>query len=241
MNENGVLSKESNDNNNNTKKRLALLDLLIASSLNGNQIDEKGIREEVDTFMFGGHDTTASTLSFALSLFAKHKDVQERIRGEVNTVMKEENNELTILELQKLSYLKMCIKESLRLYLSVHAIFRHISQDLQLKNYVIPASAICHVNIHSIHRNPKYWPNPNVFNPDRFLPENMKGRNPYSYIPFSAGSRNCIGQKYATLELKIMVAHILHNFYLESVDDVQMIDLTLHPFKPLRLKFTPIK
>nr|XP_050863221.1 cytochrome P450 4C1-like isoform X1 [Vespula vulgaris] len=245
MNENGILSKESNDNNNYTKKRLALLDLLIASSLNDNQIDEKGIQEEVDTFMFAGHDTTASALSFALSLFAKHKDVQERIREEVNTIMKEENNELTILELQKLSYLEMCIKESLRLYPSVHAIFRHISQDLQLKNYLIPTGAICHVNIHSIHRNPKYWPNPNVFNPDRFLPENMKGRNLYSYIPFSAGSRNCIGQKYAMLELKIMVAHILHNFYVESVDeldDVQMIgDLTLHPFKPLRLKFTPIK
>ncbi|KAL2719308.1 cytochrome P450 4C1-like isoform X1 [Vespula squamosa] len=271
MDENSISFKESENNNNSTKlkKGLALLDLLIATSLNGNQIDEEGIREEVDTFMFEGHDTTAAALSFALSLFAKHEDVQERIRGEVNMVMKEKNNELTISDLQELSYLEICIKESLRLYPSVHAIFRYMSQDLQLsmnyiyikhalsfyrlifiinllvENYLIPAGAICHVNIHSIHRNPKYWPSPNVFNPDRFLPENMKERNPYLYIPFSAGSRNCIGQKFAMLELKLIIAHILHNFYLEPVDeldDIQMTgDLILHPTKPHCLKFIPIK
>ncbi|XP_043676030.1 cytochrome P450 4C1-like isoform X1 [Vespula pensylvanica] len=235
---------EDRNKNSMFKNRLALLDLLIASSLNGNQIDEEGIREEVDTFMFEGHDTTASALYFILSLFAKHKDVQERIRDEVKPVM-QENYNLTISMLQEFPYLERCLKESLRLYPSVHLIFRHLMQDLQLKNYLLPAGSICHINIYSIHRNPKYWPNPEVFDPDRFLPEKIKDRHPYSYIPFSAGPRNCIGQRFAMLEIKVIAAYILYNFYLEPVDDLDDVkmnaDFTLHSVNPLRVKFIPIK
>ncbi|KAI4475003.1 hypothetical protein M0804_014559 [Polistes exclamans] len=225
------------------KKRLSLLDLLIAASWKDNQIDEEGIREEVDTFMFEGHDTTASGLSFALSLIAKHKDVQKNIRDEVKSIMEEDNN-LTISSFQKLSYWERCLKESLRLYPSVHLISRQITHDMQLKHYLIPSGTICDVNIYNVHRNPKYWPNPNVFDPDRFLPENMKGRHPYSYIPFSAGPRNCIGQKFAMLELQMFVAFILHNFELKPVDELDdasfLADVTLTSSKPLRVKFIPI-
>ncbi|XP_043669496.1 cytochrome P450 4d2-like isoform X2 [Vespula pensylvanica] len=247
MEENDIFSEgfDKNDKNSLFKKRLAMLDLLIATSVKDNEIDEEGIREEVDTFMFAGHDTTAMALVFALLLFAKHKDVQQGIRDEVNTVMQQEGYKLTISVLREFSYLERCIKESLRLYPSVHIISRYISQDLQLKKYLVPAGSTCHVSIHSLHRNPEYWPNPDVFDPDRFLPENVKGRNPYSYIPFSAGLRNCIGQRFAMFEIKLMIAYILHNFYLEPVDeldDVKMIaDIILRSSKPLRVKFIPIK
>ncbi|XP_047355527.1 cytochrome P450 4C1-like isoform X6 [Vespa velutina] len=135
MDEDQIFYEETDEKNKNPifKKRLALLDLLIAASLNDNQIDEEGIREEVDTFMFAGHDTTAMALCFALLLFAKHKDVQERIRNEVNTVMQQSDCKLTIPILRKFSYLERCLKESLRLYPSVHFMARYISQDLQLK------------------------------------------------------------------------------------------------------------
>ncbi|XP_047355523.1 cytochrome P450 4C1-like isoform X2 [Vespa velutina] len=247
MDENQIFYEETDENNKNPifKKRLALLDLLIAASLNDNQIDEEGIREEVDTFMAAGHDTTAMALCFALLLFAKHKDVQEHIRSEVNTVMQQSDCKLTIPMLRGFPYLERCLKESLRLYPSVHFIARYISQDLQLKNFLIPAGSICNVNIYSLHRNPNIWKNPDVFDADRFLPENTKGRNPYSFIPFSAGPRNCIGQKFAMLELKLMVAYILHNFYLEPVDELDEVkmsgDITLCSTKPIRVEFIPIK
>ncbi|XP_043506169.1 cytochrome P450 4C1-like [Polistes fuscatus] len=237
-------SEETNTNSIH-KKRLSMLDLLIAASLNGNQIDDEGIQEEVDTFMFEGHDTTAMAIMFALSLFAKHQDVQQRIRDEVNTIMLKDNYNLTIADLQEFSYLDRCIKESLRLYPSVHSIFRTLTHDLALNNYLVPSGAICAVHIYSVHRNPRFWPDPNVFDPDRFLPENVKGHYPYSYIPFSAGPRNCIGQKYAMLELKLIVAHIVRNFYLESVDSIDDVEiasgLTLNSIKPLRVKFIPVK
>ncbi|XP_015189731.1 PREDICTED: cytochrome P450 4C1-like [Polistes dominula] len=227
------------------KKKLAMLDLLIAASWNGNQIDDEGIREEVDTFMFAGHDTTATALVFLLSLIAKHKDVQERIREEVNSIMNQENYQMTMSELQGFSYLERCIKESLRLYPSVHFVSRYLTEDMQLNKFLIPAGTNVRVNIFHLHRNPEFWPNPDVFDPDRFLPENISKRNAYCYIPFSAGLRNCIGQKYAMFEIKLMVAHILHNFYLEPVEDLDDIKLMgniiLRPATPLRVKFIPIK
>lgn len=245
--ENEKIAEKLEKNNKRTglKKKLCLLDLLIVSYLDNKQIDYDGIREEVDTFMFEGHDTTAMVLCFALSLFAKHQNVQENIRSEVDMVMQREGCcQLTTSMLRDFSYLERCVKESLRLYPSVHTIFRYLNEDLQLTKYVVPAGSNCQVSIYNVHRNPIYWPNPEVFDPDRFLPENIKERHPYSFIPFSAGMRNCIGQKFAMFELKVLIAHILHNFRLEPVDEVDDViisaDITLTPSKPLHVRFIPI-
>ncbi|XP_046826462.1 cytochrome P450 4c3-like [Vespa crabro] len=231
MDENQIFSEESDQNNKNPifKKRLALLDLLIAASLNDNQLDEEGIREEVDNFMAAGYSTTATALCFALYLIAKHKDVQVIFSFEVFNKFR--SNEpcytsindckLTIQMLQEFSYLERCLKESLRLYPSVHFIARYISHGLQLKKYLIPAGSICNVNIYSLHRNPNIWKNPDIFDANRLLPASKKGRNPYSFIPFSAGARNCIDKKFAMLELKLLVqlkniAQILFETYIHK-------------------------
>ncbi|KAI4476597.1 hypothetical protein M0804_013491 [Polistes exclamans] len=163
--------------------------------------------------------------------------------------MFEDDYNLTIADLQEFSYLDRCIKESLNLYLSVHSIFRTLTHDLQINDYLIPSGTICSVQIYSVHRNSRYWPDPNVFDPDRFLQENVKGHYPYSYIPFSAGPKtvlvNVVSQKYTMLELKLIVAHIVRNFYLElmdNIDDIVMAtDITLSSSKPLRVKFIPVK
>ncbi|XP_017758948.1 PREDICTED: cytochrome P450 4C1-like [Eufriesea mexicana] len=225
------------------KKRLAMLDLLIAAHRN-NQIDDEGIREEVDTFVFRGHDTTAVSICFTIMLLAEHKEIQDRARVEIKAVMEENKGKLNTSALQNLSYLERCIKESLRLYPSVPSISRAPETDVKLSNYVVPANTIVHVHIIDAHRDPQFWTNPDVFDPDRFLPENSQGRHPYAYIPFSAGPRNCIGQRFAMLELKTTLALLLHNFSLEPVDylkDVSMnSDIVLRPTYALRTKFVPI-
>ncbi|KYQ53159.1 Cytochrome P450 4C1, partial [Trachymyrmex zeteki] len=225
------------------KKRLALLDLLIAAFRKG-LLTDLDIREEVDTFMFEGHDTVAKAICFTLSLLAEHKDIQNRVRDEIRTTMEENGEKFTLNMLQNLSYLDRCIKEALRLYPSVFFISRVTSEDVKLQSYIIPAKTIVHLNIYGLHRDPNFWPNPEMFDPDRFLLEKIRNRHPYSYLPFSAGPRNCIGQRFALLEMKAMIACLIHNFDLEPIDylkDLRMeADLVLHPAHPLRIRFVPI-
>ncbi|XP_011065179.1 PREDICTED: cytochrome P450 4C1-like isoform X3 [Acromyrmex echinatior] len=224
------------------RKRLAMLDLLIAASREGLMTDLE-IRQEVDTIMFAGHDTTASSLCFILALLAEHKDIQDRVRNEVDIAMQDNEDKLTMKFLNQLLYLERCIKEALRLHSVIFFISRICEEDVKLQSYLVPAGTNLVIDINGVHKDPNFWPNPEVFDPDRFLPERIRNRHPYSYIPFSAGPRNCIGQRYAMLQMKMMVTSLIHHFYLEPVDyikDVRLqVDLILHPH-PLRVRFVPI-
>nr|UEN71156.1 cytochrome P450 4AV17 [Meteorus pulchricornis] len=229
---------------NKKKRRLAFLDLLIAASKRGLGLDDQGIREEVDTFVFEGHDTTAMSIFFTILLLAEHKGIQSRARDEIDAALKESNGKMSIDVVQQFTYLERCIKESLRLFPSVPAISRKVVEDLQLKHCFLPKGTILNVQIFDVHRDPNFWPRPNVYDPDRFLPERIQGRHPFSYIPFSGGPRNCIGQKFAMLELKILTAGILHNFHLEPLEVTSNIrilpDLVLRAAHPVHVKFIPI-
>lgn len=225
------------------KKRTAMLDILIKSA-EENEIDDDGIREEVDTFVFEGHDTTAMAFIFTIALLAEHTEIQDLARREVKELFKKSDGKLGIKEINSLDYLDRCIKESLRLYPSVAQIGRAVTEDLQLKNYLIPAGSVLNIHIFDLHRDPNYWPNPNVFDPDRFLPNNVQNRHPFAYVPFSAGSRNCIGQKFAILELKVLISYLLQNFKMstnEVTNEIKLIqDMVITPAGPIRVKFTSI-
>ncbi|XP_011699126.1 PREDICTED: cytochrome P450 4C1-like isoform X2 [Wasmannia auropunctata] len=226
------------------KKRLAMLDLLISASREG-LISDSDIREEVDTFMFEGHDTVATALCFILALLAEYKDIQDRVRNEIDIAIKENGEKFTIKLLQQLPYLEKCIKEGLRLYPSVYFISRVTAEDVKLQSYVVPAGTLLFMFFNKVNRDPNFWPNPDVFDPDRFLPEKIRNRHPYSYLPFSAGPRNCIGQRFAMLEMKAMIASLIHDFYLEPVDYLKDLslraDIILRFAPPFRLKFVPIR
>ncbi|XP_011872735.1 PREDICTED: cytochrome P450 4C1-like, partial [Vollenhovia emeryi] len=226
------------------KKRFAMLDILLAASRDGLMTD-LDIREEVDTFMAEGHDTTATSLCFTLALLAEHKDIQNRVRNEVDTALQKNGEKFTMKLLQELPYLERCIKESLRLYPSAHLISRNTGEDVELSSYLVPAGTFVLLDIYGVHRDPNFWPNPEVFDPDKFLPEKIRNRHPYSYIPFSAGPRNCIGQRFAMLEMKAMIASLIHNFYVEPIDylkNIQIhVDFVLRSASPIRVRFVPVR
>ncbi|CAG9830836.1 unnamed protein product [Diabrotica balteata] len=223
------------------RKRLALLDLMIKAKYNGADIDDVGIREEVDTFILGGHDTTSISLCHTLMILANNPDIQEEMYQEAIAVVENPKNP-TYTELGELKYIERCIKESLRLYPSAPTISRVAGEEVHTKTgYTIPKSAVVTICIYDTHHSPHYYENPEKFDPDRFLPENIASRHPYAYIPFSAGSRNCIGQKYAMLELKAALCGILCNFKLEPVtkpsEIIHKADIVLRPSNEIKVKF----
>ncbi|XP_052739352.1 cytochrome P450 4C1-like [Bicyclus anynana] len=208
--------RQENDEIISKKGRLAMLDLLIENEKLGN-ITVEGIREEVDTFMFEGHDTTATALTFLLMVIANEIEVQEKIYQEMQNIFGESQRSATMQDLSEMSYLECCIKESLRLYPSVPLIARYVTEEVNLSGYTIPAHTNYHIFIYDLHRRADIYPEPERFIPERFLPENCAKRHRYAYIPFSAGPRNCIGQKFAMLEMKSLVSSLLRRFRLEAV------------------------
>ncbi|CAH0581130.1 unnamed protein product [Chrysodeixis includens] len=222
------------------KAKLAMLDMLLDEEKNG-RIDEKGIREEVDTFMFEGHDTTATALCFVIMSLANEQEIQDKAREEMLDIFGDSQRTPTIEDLSKMKYLECCIKESLRLYPSVHFMARLLTEDVKVDDNIIPANTICNFNVFDIHRNPDVFPDPEVFIPERFLPENCANRHPYAYIPFSAGPRNCIGQKFAMMELKTVISSLLRKFHMKAItkpeDLVFMPDLVLRTRDPVYVKF----
>ncbi|XP_023309751.1 cytochrome P450 4d2 [Anoplophora glabripennis] len=195
------------------KKKMAFLDILIQSTIDGQPLSREDIREEVDTFMFEGHDTVSSATSFSLYLLAMHPEVQKRAAEEQRHIFEDNiNRKSTHNDLQEMKYLEMVIKEALRLYPPVPVFGRATTQDVQYKGNRIPKDVNVTVLSYSILRDPDNFENPEKFDPDRF--ENSDGTRPYSYIPFSAGPRNCIGQRFAMLELKSTLSRILRSFEL---------------------------
>ncbi|KAG8226956.1 hypothetical protein J437_LFUL009507 [Ladona fulva] len=167
------------------KKRVkAFLELLLEASMQENNLlTDEEIREEVDTFMFEGHDTTSMTICWTMFTLATHPEIQ------------------------------------------------------------VPAGTTVNLAINGIHMNPSIYPEPEVFDPDRFLPEAVRERHPYAYIPFSAGPRNCIGQRFAMLEVKAVLSALIQRYKLKPFDEQKdvtfMHDLVLRPSGGIKIQLEP--
>ncbi|XP_005177401.2 probable cytochrome P450 4d14 [Musca domestica] len=197
------------------KKRMTFLDVLLQSNINGRPLTHEEIREEVDTFMFEGHDTTTSGISHCLYLLSRHPHIQQKVLQEISDVMGENvEKRITMRELQDLKYLEAVIKETLRLYPSVPIIARYTDKDVEVDGQIIPAKSTVTLLVYALARDPDIFPNPDEFIPDRFFSYQAEKYNPFAYTPFSAGPRNCIGQKFAILEMKTTISMILRQFEL---------------------------
>ena len=217
-----------------TRKYLDFLDILLtATDDTGTGMSDEDIRAEVDTFMFEGHDTTTSGKCWTLYCLAKHPEHQEKVREEVRSVLMGREC-LEYDDLKELKYTQWCIKEAMRLYPPVPEVYRQVSKDVTLENYTIPKGTIFSVMIYLIHHNPEVWEDPEQFDPLRFHPSNVEKRDPYAYIPFSAGHRNCIGQNFAMNEEKVVIATIVSRFRL-TLDEGHTIEMA--PRLILRTKY----
>lgn len=215
------------DNDVGEKKRLAFLDLLIEAGQNGVILTDQEVKEQVDTIMFEGHDTTAAGSSFFLSMMGCHPDIQEKVIQELDSIFGDSDRPATFQDTLEMKYLERCLMETLRMYPPVPIIAREIKTDLKLASgdYVVPGGCTVVIATFKLHRQPHIYPNPDVFNPDNFLPEKTANRHYYAFVPFSAGPRSCVGRKYAMLKLKILLSTILRNFRVKS--DIKEADFRL--------------
>ncbi|XP_050362453.1 cytochrome P450 4g15 [Nymphalis io] len=200
------------------KKRLAFLDLLLESAQGGVVITDEEIKEQVDTIMFEGHDTTAAGSSFFLSLMGIHQDIQDKVVEELDQIFGDSDRPATFQDTLEMKYLERCLMETLRLFPPVPIIARHLKQDITMPSNgkKIPAGATVVIATYKLHRREDVYPNPAKFDPDNFLPERSANRHYYAFVPFSAGPRSCVGRKYAMLKLKIILSTILRNFRIHS-------------------------
>ncbi|XP_069680182.1 cytochrome P450 4C1-like isoform X2 [Periplaneta americana] len=227
------------------KRRIAFLDMLLEAAEKGEKLSEKDIQEEVDTFMFEGHDTITAAINCCLFLLGLHPDVQDKVYDELKDIFKDSDRSPNLKDLQDMRYLQMVIKESLRMYPSVPQMGRQAPYDFELGSYKIPAGATVYLLLLVSHFDPDIFPNPTKFNPDNFLPENVAGRHPYAYFPFSAGPRNCIGQKFAMLEMKMVLSSILRSYEVRSVDKMEdlvlMLEIIIRSKYGFRISINPRK
>ncbi len=207
------------------EKRPAFLDLLLDANEQQNILSDDDIRQEVDTFMFAGHDTTAAGISWTLYVLGLYPDVQQQVFEELDRIFNGSDRTAVLEDLNAMKYLERVIKETMRIYPSVPFIGRILSEDVQLDEYTLPKGTMVTLGIYFLHRDPRFFPDPEKFDPDRFLPENTVSRHPYAYLPFSAGPRNCVGQKFAMYEEKSVLSSIIRNYKITSVEKRDEIDL----------------
>ncbi|XP_072942062.1 cytochrome P450 4d2-like [Epargyreus clarus] len=220
------------------RNKHAFLDLLLLAETDGQRVSDEHVREEVDTFMFEGHDTTTSGICFALYILSKHPDVQEKILQEQKDILGDDlNRDPTYSELQQMKYLEQVIRESLRIYPSVPLIERLITKDTDIAGIHVKSNTSIIIDIFHMQRNPELFEDPLEFRPERFESHNMK--NAFSWMAFSAGPRNCIGQKFALMEMKTTLAGVIKHFKLLPVNkELELCaDLILRSENGVHVKF----
>ncbi|XP_069134830.1 cytochrome P450 4A25-like isoform X1 [Argopecten irradians] len=216
------------------KRRLDFLDILLtARDETGSGMSDEDIQAEVDTFLFEGHDTTAAAISWAIYALAKYPQEQERLATEAEQVI----GSRTCVEwedLSKLRYQSMFIREVMRMYSPVPIVARCLTRPMVFGSTEIPAGFGIDILLHGVHHHPDVYPDHDCFRPDRFSEDSKEERDPYAFVPFSAGPRNCIGQNFALNEIKVVLTRLLKRFRVELDKDHEV---TFVPDMIMRAKY----
>ena len=186
--------------------------LVDGSRAQGNEFDDRSLRDQILSLFFAGHETTATTLSWIHYLLDEHPEARRKVRAEVEHVLA--GRAPTSADLDRLVYTEQVINEALRLYSPIHSLSRVALEVDTLGGYYIPAGATIYVSLHATHRLPAFWPDPERFDPERFTKSAIERRPRFAFIPFAAGHRNCVGTSTATVELKLAVAMIAQRYEL---------------------------
>ncbi|GAA3811423.1 cytochrome P450 [Nocardioides panacisoli] len=199
----------------------------------GERLSHDAIRNELIVFVIAGHDTTATTLAYALWALGRHPELQERVAAEVGTLG---DRPLCGEDVARLPFTVQVLHEALRLCPPAPAVGRRAMRDVVVDGYDIPAGTNTVVGIYALHRDARLWNDPERFDPDRFGAEQAAGRSRWQYLPFGAGPRSCVGDHFAMLEATLGLATIVRRARVEaeSADFPLALPFTMTAGAPIR-------
>ncbi|XP_004599716.2 cytochrome P450 3A6-like isoform X1 [Ochotona princeps] len=227
------------------KHRVDFLQLMI-NSQNSKDVDSYKALTDTEllaqsiAFLVGGYETTTITLCFITYLLAIHSDVQQKLQQEIDSAFS--NKVLVTYDaIMQMEYLDMVVNETLRLYPIGGRFERVCKKDVEMNGVFIPKRTIVAIPVNALHQDPKYWTEPNEFRPERFNKKNKDSINPYTYLPFGAGPRNCIGMRFALMNVKLALVQLMQNFSFKPSKETQIpLPVSPHslikPEKPIILK-----
>ncbi len=208
--------------------------LLDVTDDEGHHLTDEQIRDEVVTLLLAGHETTAVSLSLTMYLLGKHPEVESKLVAELDDVLG--GRPPTMEDLSELTYTEQVVKESMRLYPPVPGIIREPVKPDIIGGYEIPAGATIQMNQWVVHRDPRWYDDPLAFRPERWTDEFEKSLPKLAYFPFAAGPRRCIGDRFAMLEARLLLATIYQQYHLELTPETEldlMATVTARPKKPI--------
>lgn len=212
-----------------------LLSLLLAAQHedDGDTMSDRQVRDEVLTLFVAGHETTATGLAWTVDLLCRHPAIYEAVQAEVDAL----DRSPTAEDLPRLSLCLRVFKEALRLYPPVYMFGRDATRAVELGGHHLPRGTNALVSPWALHRLPRIWPDPERFDPDRFLPEQEAERHRCAYLPFSAGPRICIGNHFAYMEAQLALAVMLRRYRFERLgEDEPEPGATLRPRHGVRVR-----
>lgn len=217
-----IISKRTDDEGNISERGDLLSMLLNAEYEDGSKMTEDQLLDELITLFIAGHETTSNALTWTFYLIAKHPEIQEKLYAELDLVLGD--TPPSFKDLESLTYTEMVIKESMRILPPVWTLnCRQANEDMVLGNYHIPKDKIFFIAPAANHFNPEYFPDPERFDPERFTAENEKKLPRFAYIPFGGGPRVCIGNSFAMMEAKLILATFVQQYKI-TLDPKQAIE-----------------
>jgi cytochrome P450 len=209
------------------KRHQDILDVLIDAKKEGVMFEKEDVVHHLIAFIFSGCHTVSSLLFWTLVSILKNSHVEEKILNELTSVMGPSGVDVEYQHLDKMTYMNTVLMETMRLYPQFPVVTRQAIDDCVVNGYQFPRGTHVLINCYSMHRDPKYWTNPEEFNPDLHFAEDST-RHPYAFLPYSFGDRKCLGEHLSKFQAKITLSMLLRNFKVEFKDRHQEITPIVH-------------